>query len=177
MTVSDIRVRVQLQERSEAATEGFHGCGGPCIGGWQLPLSRPRTDPVPQTPIALAVYHLLSSFHSIRLFHPRRHRFFVRLYLVVILEPRHSLPTIHNGRRSRYLAAAGVVNLSQEPRWFRQHHPADREKAAQARFPIQCHLCRPDRSGQVDPHQHHLRLAPDRIKGSFHPRRARPLHH
>lgn len=36
--------------------------------------------------------------------------------------------------------ASGQCCLSKEPRWFRQHHPADREEAPQTRLSIQCHL-------------------------------------
>lgn len=38
--------------------------------------------------------------------------------------------------------AAAPERVSQEPRWFRQHHHPDREEAFEARVSIQCHLCR-----------------------------------
>jgi hypothetical protein len=44
-------------------------------------------------------------------------------------------------------------------------------------FPLTMRLYRPNRTRQVHPHQHHLRLAPRRQQRPPHSRRAHPQHH
>lgn len=61
--------------------------------------------------------------------------------IIYTLTPPPPPPPSDNGRRNDERAATAKC-LPQKPRRLRQHHHSDREEAAQARLPVQCHLRR-----------------------------------
>lgn len=61
--------------------------------------------------------------------------------IYILTPPPPPPPPSDNGRRNDERAATAKC-LPQKPRRLRQHHHPDREEAAQARLPVQCHLRR-----------------------------------